>query len=61
MEHKFNSDNEKLLFDSYAIRGHAGEALSNPSLKIPPGYAGRTSWLAAEEAIDDWCDVSVLN
>ena len=28
--------------------------------KIPPGYTGRTSWFAHEDAIDDWLDITTL-
>ena len=50
MEHQTYSDDDELPFDSYAIDEHAGVALSNPSPEIPPGYDGRTSWFAYDEA-----------
>ena len=28
--------------------------------KVPPGFDGKTSWLAFEDAIDDWCDITQL-
>ena len=28
--------------------------------KIPPGFDGRGSWFAYEEAIDDWLDITTL-
>ena len=29
--------------------------------KIPPAYAGDTSWFAYEEAVEDWLDVTELD
>ena len=29
--------------------------------KVPPGFDGRTLWLAYEEAIDEWCDITELD
>ena len=34
--------------------------LQQVTTKIPPGFDGRTSWFAYEEAIDDWCDITEL-
>ena len=28
--------------------------------KVPPGFDGKTSWFAFEDAIDDWCDITEL-
>ena len=28
--------------------------------KVPPSFAGRTSWFAFEEAVEDWCDLTEL-
>ena len=29
--------------------------------KIPPGFDGRSSWFAFEEAVDDWIDTTTLD
>ena len=60
MEYQIYSDDEDVAFESYAT-DHINQALSHSTPKIPPGYDGRTSWFAYEEAIDDWCDICVLN
>lgn len=28
--------------------------------KLSPGFDGKTSWLAFEDALDDWCDITEL-
>ena len=28
--------------------------------EVPPGFDGKTSWFAFEDAIDDWCDITEL-
>ena len=28
--------------------------------KVPPGFDGKTSWLAFEDAMDDGCDIKEL-
>ena len=28
--------------------------------KAPPGFDGKTSWFACEDALDDWCDITAL-
>ena len=34
---------------------------SQVTTKIPPSFDGKTSWLAYEDAIDDWCDITELD
>ncbi|OLP80662.1 hypothetical protein AK812_SmicGene38896 [Symbiodinium microadriaticum] len=33
----------------------------NVATKVPPSYDGRSSWVAYEDAIDDWCDITELH
>ena len=35
---------------------HIESLAAQVSTKVPPGFDGRTSWFAYEEAIDDWVD-----
>ena len=44
---------------------YGGGVHNNPmhqvhTTKIPPAYAGTTSWFAFEEAVEDWLDVTEL-
>jgi hypothetical protein len=39
---------------------HIESLAAQVSTKVPPGYDGRTSWFAYEEAIDDWVDFTTL-
>ena len=34
---------------------------SQVTTKIPPSFDGKASWLAYEDAIDDWCDITELD
>ena len=53
-------------YESYAIRQrqpHGGSTLmmtTQVTTKVPPGFDGKTSWFAFEDAIDDWCDITEL-
>ena len=39
---------------------HIESLAAQVSTKVPPGFDGRTSWFAYEEAIDDWVDFTTL-
>ena len=47
--------------DEYTFAAE-GAVTSHPQStpKIPPGFDGRSSWFAFEEAIDDWVDITIL-
>ena len=53
-------------YESYAIRQrqpHGGSTLmmtTQVTTKVPPGFDGKTSWFAFEDAIDDRCDITEL-
>ena len=53
-------------YESYAMRQrmqpHGGQLMMTTQVtaKIPPGFDGKTSWFAFEDAIDDWCDITEL-
>ena len=53
-------------YESYAIRQrmqpHGGQLMMTTQVttKVPPGFDGKTSWFAFEDAIDDWCDITEL-
>ena len=53
-------------YESYAMRQriqpHGGQLMMTTQVttKVPPGFDGKTSWLAFEDAIDDWCDITEL-
>ena len=36
-------------------------AFQQVTTKVPPSYDGRSSWVAYEDAIDDWCDITELD
>ena len=36
-------------------------AFQQVATKVPPSYDGRSSWVAYEDAIDDWCDITELH
>ena len=36
-------------------------AFTQSTPKIPPGFDGRSSWFAFEEAVDDWVDITTLS
>ena len=40
---------------------HRLSAFQQVTTKVPPSYDGRSSWLAYEDAIDDWCDITELD
>ena len=49
-------------YESYAMRqriqAHGGQLMMTTQVttKVPPGFDGKTSWFAFEDAIDDWCE-----
>ena len=44
------------------VRYHSNESIfPGDGKKIPPSFDGKTSWLADEDAIDDWCDITELD
>ena len=53
-------------YESYAMRQriqpHGGQLMmaTQVTTKVPPGFDGKTSWFAFEDAIDDWCDITEL-
>ena len=53
-------------YESYAMRQrmqpHGGQLMMTTQVttKVPPGFDGKTSWFAFEDAIDDWCDITEL-
>ena len=53
-------------YESFAMRQrmqpHGGQLMMTTQVttKVPPGFDGKTSWLAFEDAIDDWCDITEL-
>ena len=53
-------------YESYATRQrtqpHGGHLMMTTQVttKVPPGFDGKTSWFAFEDAIDDWCDITEL-
>ena len=53
-------------YESYAMRQrmqpHGGQLMMTTQVttKVPPGFHGKTSWFAFEDAIDDWCDITEL-
>ena len=53
-------------YESYAMRQriqpHGGQLMMTTQVttKVPPGFDGKTSWFAFEDAIADWCDITEL-
>ena len=53
-------------YESYAMKQrmqpHGGQLMMTVQVttKVPPGFDGKTSWFAFEDAVDDWCDVTEL-
>ena len=53
-------------YESYAMRQrmqpHGGQLMMTTQVttKVPPGFDGKTSWFAFEDAIDDRCDITEL-
>ena len=53
-------------YESYAMRQriqpHGGQLMmtTQVTIKVPPGFDGKTSWFAFEDAINDWCDITEL-
>ena len=53
-------------YESYAMgqrmQPHGGQLMMTTQVttKVPPGFDGKTSWFAIEDAIDDWCDITEL-
>ena len=37
------------------------QMVTQVSTKIPPAYAGRSSWFSYEEAVEDWIDLTELD
>ena len=62
----FNEEEPNDDYESYAMRQrppHGGGPLmmtTQVTTKVPPGFQGKTSWFAFEDAIDDWCDITEL-
>ena len=57
--HEYEEPNDDC--ESYAMRQrppHGGG--QQATTKVPPGFDGKTAWLAFEDAIDDWCDITEL-
>jgi len=62
--------NDEYDYESYALRQHRiyrmqpreGQLVMTTQVgtKAPPGFDGKTSWFAFEDAIDDWCDITEL-
>ena len=44
------------------MQPHGGQLVMTTQVttKVPPGFDGKTSWFAFEDAIDDWCDITEL-
>ena len=44
------------------MQPHGGQLMMTTQVttKVPPGFDGKTSWLAFEDAVDDWCDITKL-
>ena len=44
------------------MQPHGGQLMMTTQVttKVPPGFDGKTSWFAFEDAIDDWCDITEL-
>ena len=40
------------------MQPHGGQLQVTP--KVLPGFDGKTSWFAFEDAIVDWCDITEL-
>ena len=59
-------DEPNYNYESYAMRQrmqpHGGQLMMTTQVttKVPPGFDGKTSWFAFEDAIDDWCDITEL-
>ena len=53
-------------YESFAMRQrmqqHGGQLMMTTQVttKVPPGFDGKTSWFAFEDALDDWCDITEL-
>ena len=62
----YNEEEPNDYYESYAMRQrmpHGGGQLmmtTQVTTKVPPGFDGKTSWSAFEDAIDDWCDITEL-
>ena len=62
-------DDEEYMEESEVFAVNAGRhlqelqrlsAFQQVTTKVPPAYAGRSSWFAYEDAIDDWVDITEL-
>ena len=44
------------------MQPHRGQLMMTTQVttKVPPGFDGKTSWFAFEDAIDDWCEITEL-
>ena len=54
-------------YESYAMRQnrmqpHGGQLMMTTQVttKAPPGFDGKTSWFAFEDALEYWCDTTEL-
>ena len=62
----YNEEEPNDDYVSYAMRQrmpHGGGPLmmtTQVTTKVPPGFDGKTSWFAFEDAIDDCCDITEL-
>ena len=60
----YNEEEPNDDYESYAMRQrmqpHGGQLMmtTHVTTKVPPGFDGKTSWFAIEDAIDDWSDIA---
>ena len=47
-------------YDAFGIADEIPKLDNQSTPKIPPAFDGRSSWVAYEEAIDDWLDITTL-
>ena len=63
---RYNEEQPNDDYEPYAMRQrlpHGGGPLmmtTQVTTKAPPGFDGKTSWFAFEDAIDDWCAITEL-
>ena len=63
LEHEYEPNDD---YESYAMRQriqpHGGQLMMTTQVttKVPPGFDGKTSWFAFEDAMGDWCDIAEL-
>ena len=62
----YNDEERNDDYESNAMRQrqpHGGGPLmmtTQVTTNVPPGFDGKTSWFAFEDAIHDWCDITEL-